>query len=180
MPSSSVRIVIGLLLIGGWSACQDQLTTSIEDQGEGIQASVSGSPGDVAAIHGIVETFDHAWTTGDPLTYAAQYHGSDWVGPDGTNLTDPAALTALYTIIIDIVLPGTTRQSTVRRLTFLSGTLAVIDIDTQVTGFEVAPPGVIEWAPGIIRVREKNILQKRGGAWHIIQHQQTVVAPGVQ
>lgn len=180
MPPTSARIVTGFLLVGALSACQDQLTTSAEEPGEGIQASVSGSPGDVAEIHGIVETFDHSWTTGDPITYAAQYHGADWVGPDGTNLTDPAALTALYTIIIDVVLPGTTRQSTVRRLTFLSGTLAVVDIDTQVTGFEVAPPGVIEWAPGIIRAREKNILLKRGGAWRIVQHQQTILAPGVQ
>jgi hypothetical protein len=169
-----------ILLIGAVSACQDQITNSTGDEGDGIQANVSGSPGDVAEIHEIVETFDHAWTTGDPVTYAAQYHGADWVGPDGTNLSNPAALTGLYTIIIDVVLPGTTRQSTIRRLTFLSGTLAVIDIDTQVSGFEVAPPGVVEWAPGIIKVREKNILQKRGGEWRIIQHQQTVMAPGVQ
>jgi hypothetical protein len=60
---------------------------------------------------------------------------------------------------------------------FLTGTLAVLDIDTRITG--ALPPFVTPWQPGMTRAREKNILQKRDGKWEIIQHQQTSVAPGV-
>jgi hypothetical protein len=127
------------------------------------QAGISGSPRDLEAIQQIVTTFDQTWGS-DPVTYAAQY-GSviDWVGPTGTILNDPAAITALYTFLFTNVFHGTTRISTIRNLTFLSGTIAVLDIETQVVGFA--------------RALEKNVLIKRAGEWRILLHQQTLVTP---
>ena len=175
-----------LLLIAAAAACTDELATSATDGNAvennacvALQANVSGSPRDLAEIQQIVSNFDQAWTAGDAVAYAAQYAGADWVGPNGAVLTDPAAITGLYTFIFSVVFPETTRQSTIRGLTFLSGTIAVVDIDTQVTGYDTPPAGVVEWAPGIIRAREKNVLQKRAGEWSIVMHQQVLVAPGV-
>jgi hypothetical protein len=127
------------------------------------QASVTGSPRDAEAIQQIVTTFDQTWGS-DPVTYAAQY-GSviDWVGPTGVILNDPAAITALYTALFTGFFAGTTRVSTIRNLTFLTGTLAVLDIETEVVG--------------IARALEKNVLVKRAGEWRILLHQQTLVAP---
>jgi hypothetical protein len=127
------------------------------------QAGVTGSARDVEAIQQIVTTFDRTWGS-DPVTYAAQY-GSvvDWVGPTGTILNDPTAITALYTFLFTNVFAGTTRVSTIRNLTFLSGTSAVLDIETQVIGFG--------------RALEKNVLIKRAGEWRILLHQQTLVTP---
>jgi len=127
------------------------------------QGNVQGSPRDVEAIQQIVTTFDQAWGS-DPVTYAAQY-GSviDWVGPTGLVLNDPAAITALYTFLFTNVFGGTTRISTIRNLTFLTGTLAVLDIDTEVVG--------------LAHALEKNVLIKRAGEWRILLHQQTLVAP---
>lgn len=159
------------------NGCSDAMTTAGED-GAAVQASVAGGPRDVAAITRIVTTFDQTWGS-DPVTYAGQYAGADFVGPDGGVMTDPAAILSLYRFLFDFIFPGATRQSSIRRLTFLTGTLAVVDIDTQVTGYEALPPGIVEWAPGILKAREKNILQKRDGQWRIIQHQQVLVAPGV-
>ena len=125
--------------------------------------NVPGSPRDLAAIQQIVTTFDQTWGS-DPVTYAAQY-GSviDWVGPTGTILNDPAAITALYTFLFTNVFGGTTRVSTIRNLTFLSGTVAVLDIQTEVIGRG--------------RALEKNVLIKRAGEWRILLHQQTLVTP---
>ena len=127
------------------------------------QVNFNGSPGDLEAIQQIVTTFDQTWGS-DPVTYAAQY-GSviDWVGPTGTILNDPAAITGLYTFLFTNVFAGTTRISTIRNLTFLSGTVAVLDIETQVVGFA--------------RALEKNVLTKRAGEWRILLHQQTLVTP---
>ena len=127
------------------------------------QANGPGSARDVEAIQQIVTTFDQTWGS-DPVTYAAQY-GSviDWVGPTGTILNDPAAITALYTFLFTNVFGGTTRVSTIRNLTFLSGTVAVLDIDTMVVGRGHA--------------LEKNVLIKRAGEWRILLHQQTLVTP---
>ena len=137
--------------------------------------TVNGSPGDRQAIQQIVDTFDATWAV-DAAAYAAQYAHADWVGPNGANLNTATAILQLYTSIFPIF-AGSTRQSTIRALTFLTGTVAVLDIDARVTGN--FPPFIVPWQPNTIRALEKNVLVKRGGEWKIVQHQQTAVAPGV-
>ena len=186
MSFHCAKIAAVLLVIGTAAGCKDELATSATDVNAvennacvAILGSIRGSPGDLAEIQQIVTNFDQAWTAGDAVAYAAQYAGAEWVGPNGAVLTDPAEITGLYSFIFGVVFPGTTRQSTIRSLTFLSGTIAVVDIDTQVTGYDTPPAGVVEWAPGIVRAREKNVLQKRAGEWSIVKHHQVLVAPGV-
>ena len=180
----SLTLTAAALLLAGSSACRDEPTAAgVADAversaGAGVQASVSGSPGDIAAIQQIVNTFDASWTAGDATTYAAQYAGAEWVGPDGTVRTDPAAITGVYTFLFAVVFPHTVRQSTIRDLTFFTGTVAVLDIDTKVTGIPAGLPFTY-YEPGTVRAREKNILLKRGGEWRIVKHQQVPVAPGV-
>ena len=119
---------------------------------------ITGSPADVEAIQQIVNTFDQTWGN-DAVTYAAQYGSvAEWVGPDGTILTDPAEITALYTFFFTIF-AGTTRTSEIRNITFISGTAAVLDVDARVAG--------------VGQAREKNVLIKRAGEWRIVLHQQT-------
>jgi uncharacterized protein (TIGR02246 family) len=179
--SRFIVTIAAALLVVSVSACNDEpLTTTAPTSNIELQASVAGSPGDVEAMQQIVDTFDAAWTAGDYVTYAGQYADvKDWVGPTGVVLTNPAAIAGLYRNVFTGFFAGSTRHSTIRAVTFLSGTLAVLDIDTRVTGFSSLPPGVVPWQPGTTRVLEKNILQKRGGEWRIIRHQQTSVAPGV-
>jgi uncharacterized protein (TIGR02246 family) len=177
------RAALALLAIVTATACEDEPLSPGAGWSEAedvvLEAKVQGSPRDREGIQDIVRTFDEAWTAGDPVRYAAQYAGvADWVGPNGAVLTDPAAITDLYTALFIFVFPNTTRQSTIRNLTFLTGTIAVLDIDTRVTGFGSLPPGIVPWQPGILRALEKNILVKRGGEWRIVRHQQTLVAPG--
>ena len=179
MSSALMRAGLALIAIVAATACEDEPmspgASGVEEVA--VEAAVQGSPGDRAAIQQIVSTFDDAWTDGDPARYSAQYAGTDWVGPDGTILDDPAAIRQVYDFVIGVLLAGTTRESTVRRLTFLTGTLAVLDLDVRVTGFDEPPPGLIPWRPGIIRALEKHVLQKRAGEWRIIQHQQLLARP---
>lgn len=180
MSNRQAKFNLALLIALTAAACNDEpLTVGSGDRARpaDVQANVTGSPHDHDAIQQIVNTFDQAWTQGDAQTYAGQYAGADWVGPDGTILTDPALITQLYTDIFQFVLPNTTRVSTIRKLTFLTGTLAVLDIDARVTG--PLPAFIVPWQPGIVRALEKNILVKRHNEWQIIQHQQVLVAPGV-
>jgi hypothetical protein len=176
MSRASGIVVFALLIMSG-ASCSD---TPVEAGALGatnatVHTTVSGSPGDRAAIEQIVTTFDQNWGV-DAVTYAAQYADADFVGPNGANLTSAAQILQLYTAIFP-AFAGTTRHSQIRALTFLTGTVAVLDIDARVTG--ALPPFVTPWQPGIIRALEKNVLLKRGGEWRIVQHQQTIVAPGV-
>jgi hypothetical protein len=143
------------------SGCSDEPVAVAQLAAPEPQASVTGSPRDAEAIQQIVTTFDQTWGS-DPVTYAAQY-GSiiDWVGPSGNIIKDPAALTVLYTNLFTGFFAGTTRVSTIRNLTFLTGTVAVLDIETEIVG--------------IARALEKNVIVKRAGEWRILLHQQTAL-----
>jgi uncharacterized protein (TIGR02246 family) len=174
MRTTGRRIGIALVAIAAVSGCKEEpLTPSSGGDGEGrtvaIQANVQGSPGDRAAMQQIVTTFDQAWNAGDAVTYAGQYAGAEWVGPTGVILTDPNAITGLYAFLFAVALPGTIRQSTIRNVTFLTGTVAVLDIEGRVTGGFLPPPG--------LHALEKNVLVKHANAWRIVQHQQTIVVP---
>lgn len=175
MSKRTYGLGLGLLAVAAAAGCRDEVAGP---EPAAIEAAVAPSPANVAAMEAIVATFDAAWTAGDPVTYAEQYAGAEWVGPTGAVQTDPAVITAIYTGILTFALPGTVRQSTIRSLTFLTGTIAVLDIDARVTGFGPLPPGAVPWQPGTLRALEKNILVKRAGEWRIVKHQQTFVAPG--
>lgn len=175
---TSVFLVVPLSLV----ACGENVTapaaaTAASGTSPPVFAAAGGAR-DVAAIEAIVATFDEAWTNQDPSTYAAQYAGAEWISPAGVIQTNPAVITAIYTGILTVSpIAGSVRESTIRSLTFLTGTIAVLDIDARVTGFAAPPPGIVPWQPGILRVLEKNILIKRDGEWRIVKHQQTAVAP---
>ena len=132
--------------------------SAVKAQEAPLNWRVTGSPGDVEAMQRIINTFDQTWGN-DAVTYAAQYGNvTDWVGPDGTVLNNSADITALYTFLFTIF-AGTTRTSEIRNLTFISGTVAVLDIETVVAG--------------VGQARERNVLIKRAGEWRIVLHQQT-------
>ena len=170
------RAAVVLLFVSATTACDDEPVVAPPRASPAeAQASVSGSPRDRDAIQQIVDTFDRTWGV-DAATYAAQYADADFVGPTGANLTTPAQILQLYTTIFP-AFAGTTRASQIRALTFLTGTFAVLDIDTRVSG--ALPAFVTPWQSNTVRALEKNILVKRAGEWRIVQHQQTSVAPGI-
>jgi len=177
MGNHTFKAALLLVITSTVTACGDEhvaaptRASAVEEP----HASVNGSPRDRDAIQQIVDTFDRTWGV-DAATYAAQYADADFVGPTGANLTTAAQILQLYTSIFP-VFAGTTRTSQIRALTFLTGTIAVLDIDTRVSG--ALPPFVTPWQPNTLRALEKNILVKRGGEWRIVQHQQTAVAPGI-
>ena len=161
-----------LLVTLALAACSGETVapeSAIPSAGEspGLQAAVSGSPSDLAAMEEILATFDQNWGS-DAVAYAAQYAGAEWVGPTGVIQTDPAIITAIYAGLFAGPFAGTVRQSTIRSLIFLTGTIAVLNIDAQVT---------VPWQADPLHALEKNILVKRAGEWQIVQHQQTIVAP---
>lgn len=175
-PRFLTAVMLSMFLL---SACDEApLSTGTANESEPgtVAGSATGSPRDRDAIQQIINTFDQTWGV-DAATYAGQYAEADFVGPNGANLTTAEQILGLYTGIFP-AFAGTTRRSQIRALTFLTGTVAVLDIDTRITG--ALPPFVTPWQPGIVRALEKNILIKRAGEWRIVQHQQVLVAPGVE
>ena len=160
MRNQLARVFLTLLAIIPAAACDDEplspahagAPSEVETAAADEQASIGG-PRDLAAMEAIVNTFDEAWTAGDFVRYAAQYAGAEWVGPDGTILTDPAAITGLYEFVIGTLFANTTRTSTIRRLTFLTGTVTGAPTFgcTQIVNNSACEAGeFLLWNPGTL------------------------------
>lgn len=162
-PLYSSLLLVALALV----ACKDDSPTG------------PSGPNDTEAIEAIVTSIEQAWGAKDAATIAGIYSQADWVGPTGAIQTTPQAIQGVYNFLLNVSpLSGSSRHSTIRKLTFHSSTVAVLDLDTRVTGFAAAPPGTPIWEPGTIRVIEKNVLVKDATGWKIVQHQETTGAPG--
>lgn len=71
------QVAAAILVVAVGTACNEQPAPT-SPLPSAPQMSISGSPGDIAAIQQIVNTFDQAWTAGDPVAYAAQYAAAEW------------------------------------------------------------------------------------------------------
>jgi hypothetical protein len=96
-PYRAVLLLLPLSL----AACNDPATAPARDalaEAPGLAALAAGSPRDIAGMEAIVATFDEAWTNQDPVTYAAQYAGAEWISPSGDIQTNPDICTFLLTV----------------------------------------------------------------------------------
>jgi hypothetical protein len=67
----------------------------------------------------------------------------------------------------------------VRRVVPITGTMAIVDATVTVTGFAGTPPGLVQWAPGVLKTRHHSIVARHLDGWEIIAQQITAMQPGI-
>lgn len=156
--------VLGLLLTVGM--CQSSGAQSF------------GSADDSTSIRAIVADLDSAWANADADRWASHYSpDADFVNILGMYMADTKAMHARHHEILTGVFKGSRHVGTLRRLRFLDASVAIADVDVEVTGFKALPPGVVSTAPGALRTRMKHILTKSGEQWWIVATQNTAIVP---
>lgn len=174
---SALTVILGATLLA--AACDDAGSDGpmTAPSGGGTPAAVTaqGQRDDLATL---VAAFDAAWNAGDAGAYAALYaEDAQFINPLGVVLPNQGAIRAGHTFLFAGPFQGSTHESNVRRITFLTGTVAIVDLDVSVTGFVQLPPGLNATEPGVLRSRERLVLVKRAGEWQIVMNQITAVAP---
>ena len=137
-----------------------------------------GTANDSTSIRTVVADLDSAWAHSDADRWASHYaQDADFVNILGMYMADTKAMHARHHEIFTGVFKGSRHVGTIRRLRFLDATVAIADVDVEVTDFKALPPGVVPTAPGVLRTRMKHILTKSGDGWKIVATQNTAVAP---
>jgi uncharacterized protein (TIGR02246 family) len=133
-----------------------------------------------AAVAALISAFDAAWNVGDASKLSALYtEDAEFINILGTILPGAAAIRAQHVFLFAGPFRGSRSASTVRRVTFLTGTTALVDTDTELTGYVSLSPGIRPTVPGALRARFKHAVAKRGGAWRITSTQGTAVQPAM-
>jgi uncharacterized protein (TIGR02246 family) len=176
---SSPFILVLALLVG---ACADSPTALLSADGTSPSEARTGTnpPGQVRHIEALVSAVQTAWAAKDATAYAASYaEGVEFIGPVANFISGREALRVQHAFLFGPT--GPFRQSTlevqVRRIEFLTGTIAVVDLNFRLTGFLWLPPGLRETEPGVQRSAVRWVVVNHRGDWQILAQQMTPVPP---
>jgi uncharacterized protein (TIGR02246 family) len=133
---------------------------------------------DEAGVNAVATAWDAAWNAGDSRAIGALFtDDAEFINGRGQLAVGAAAIAAQHGANLAGAFRGSHIQGRIRRVTFLSATVAVLDVDSELTGYVSLPPGTVATEPGIQRGRHKRVVVKRGGKWFIQLMQITTVAP---
>jgi uncharacterized protein (TIGR02246 family) len=191
-PRRTVGIPGGILAIAMLIGACDRTAPSEVERSASTRSSQSLAPtasandvvglsqGDVAGVTAVVTAWDAAWNAGDANAIAAPFvDDAEFINGRGQLAVGAATIRANHAASLAGVFRGSHTQGTIRRITFLSGTSAVVDVDNVLTNFTSLPPGTVPTKPGMQSGRHKRLLIKRAGVWRVVLMQITTIAPAI-
>ena len=137
---------------------------------------VGPQQGDEAGVAAVVTAWDAAWNAGDAAGLAATFvDDAEFINAAGRLFIGADQIRAQHAITLASQFLGSHTEGRIRRITFTSGTAAVLDVDNYLTRYEPVAPGsttlkaVQQWG------RHKRLVVKRGGVWRVLLFQNTTV-----
>ena len=168
-----VAVVSAVLLVVS-ASCSDQSDPTAPVGARGAQAAevrLGAVPTD--PILEIVSELNSAWAAKDAAAYAAPFaEDAQFVNPVGGLISGRAAFQAQHVFLFTGPFAGSTGIITVRDIEFLTGTIAIVQVDIVLTDYAALPPG-LPATDGVVRNRGTWVVQKRGGEWEIVFQQMT-------
>jgi uncharacterized protein (TIGR02246 family) len=156
------------------AACNDESEVTgplAAHQPQAAEANLGAIPTD--PILDIVSALTAAWTAKDAAAYAAPYAVDlQFINPLGAVISGRDAFRAQHVFLFNGPFAGSTLTLVVRDIQFLTGTIAVVYLDTSLTGYAFLPPGLPS-SGGVQRNRSTWVVEKRGGEWQIVFQQYT-------
>jgi uncharacterized protein (TIGR02246 family) len=138
----------------------------------------SNPPGQERQVEALVTAAEAAWAAKDAAAYAALFaEDAEFISPFGTYLSGREAIRAQHVLLFRGPFAGSNLDITVRRITFLTGTVAIMDLEYRLTDYRFLVPGLIPTEPGVFRTTVRWVVQKQRGEWVIVGLQITPVLP---
>ena len=129
--------------------------------------------GDEAGVAAVVTAWDAAWNTGDAAGLAATFvDDAEFINAMGQLFHGAEEIRAQHAISLAGKFLGSHTEGHIRRITFLTGTAAVVDVDNSLTRPASATLPAINQSG-----RHKRLVVKRGSEWRVMLFQNTMVAP---
>src|SRR4051812_15021533 len=139
---------------------------------------VGPEQGDEEGVAAGVAAWDLAWNAGDAAGIAATFvEDAEFITARGRLDHGAAEIRAQHAISLAAQFRGSHTEGHIRRITFLSGTAAVVDVDNNLTRYEPVAPGSTTLRAIQQSGRHKRLLVKRGGVWRALLFQNTMVTP---
>jgi uncharacterized protein (TIGR02246 family) len=157
------RIILSLSVVV--VACGDGATSVPSRASSNQPAYTKGGASADLGINGIVDALNAAWAAKDAAGYAAPFAtDAEVITPVGTILSGRAAIQARHAFLFGGPLAASTQIVLIRRVQFLSGTIAIVDVESVLTNATVVTRTLVRW-----------VLTKESSDWEIAAQQSTPI-----
>jgi len=134
-------------------------------------------PGQEQGIARLMDAQTAAWNAHDAVAYGQTYaEAATLIGPTGLISQGRGQITDQHAFLYNPTngpFRGSSQSFVLRRLTFLTGKYAVVELDVALTGYASRPPNLPETEPGVVRTHVTWIAVKQGSEWKIGFQQMT-------
>ena len=123
---------------------------------------------DEAAVQQLLDDMTAAWNRGDTAAYGARYRAdATFTNVNGTYHVGREEFDRRHEEVFCGHFKNTTLSMTIKNLRFVVPDVAVVDIDTDIAGSAIRPPGIAVDADGTLHSRLLMVLLKENGGWWI-------------
>lgn len=142
------------------------------------QGSTNIAVEDQSAIQRIISDETEAWNRGDATAYSQHFQEEGgFTNVLGTVYYGRKDFEQRHAEIFSGVFKGSTLRQTIHKVRFVRPDVAIVDVDTEMTGYAKLPPGVQAGADGILRTRLQQVLVKESNRWWIAAYHNVDVKP---
>jgi len=130
--------------------------------------SAAGCWADELAIRKIINEEVAAWNSGDAAAYSRHFAAKGtFTNIYGMVFEGHEQFEKRHAETFATFFRGSVRRETIRNIRFVTHQVAIVDVDTEVTGFGKIPPGVTIQSDGVLRTRLQQVFVKYGAEWWI-------------
>ena len=123
---------------------------------------------DQDAIQTLLDELTDAWKRGDAKAYGARFlPDGTYTNVNGEFYVGREEFDRRHALVFAGVFRATALSLTLKELRFVRPDVAIADIDTEVAGAQLRPPGVAVGADGVLRSRLLMVLAKEQDVWRI-------------
>jgi uncharacterized protein (TIGR02246 family) len=123
---------------------------------------------DETAIQELIEELTAAWKRGDAKAFGARYQAdATFTNVFGDFYVGREAFDRRHADVFAGIFKGSTLAMKVKKLRFLRPDVAIVDLNTRLSGVAAPPPGVPVGADGALRSSLLMVLAKERGRWEI-------------
>ncbi|HEX5521114.1 MAG TPA: SgcJ/EcaC family oxidoreductase [Longimicrobiaceae bacterium] len=176
--SGTTTKVLGLCAVLALTVACD--IPPLELSGGSVQRLEAQAPGvDISReVQALVDAQAAAWSAKDAHAFAATYTAdATFFNPLGWVSTGRDEIREAHAFLFAGPFSGSTETQKITAVRPLTGTIAVIHLESDLTGYPELVPGLSETEPGVIRTTKTWVVLKRGGTWEITAQHMAPVAP---
>ncbi|RKG73467.1 SgcJ/EcaC family oxidoreductase [Corallococcus terminator] len=129
-------------------------------------------------IRQLVSTQTQAWNAHDAKAWTQDFtDDADFINIVGTVFQGREEIETRHAAIFASIFKTSHANVTVRKLTFPTPDIAVVDTVHEVTGHSGLPPGVQNTQDGLLRTQMRYVMKRTDTGWRIVAGQNTDVKP---